>query len=170
MVFPNMILTVDSGESTADIAVVLGGGELARAERAAELYHDNKVPRILLSGAGDCESNELILLRAGVPEAAILREDRSRSTMQNAQFTAPILKQLGVHRVIIVTSWYHSRRALACFRGVLPDATFLSRPSYEGFSESWEDYNTQGYVVSEYVKTIGYWLFYGVSPFLASVG
>ena len=40
---------------------------------------------------------------------------------------------MGAQRVIIVTSWYHSRRALACFEHYAPDMKFYSRPSYFGY-------------------------------------
>jgi hypothetical protein len=50
-----------------------------------------------------------------------------------------LLRQMGAKRVIIVTSWYHSRRALACFEHYAPDIKFYSRPSYFGYVGKTED-------------------------------
>jgi uncharacterized SAM-binding protein YcdF (DUF218 family) len=73
---------------------------------------------------------------------------------------------MGAHRVILVTSWYHSRRALACFEHFAPDMKFYSRPSYVE-DHSWK-LNRGGYskhVNIEYVKILGYWVGHGVWPF-----
>jgi uncharacterized SAM-binding protein YcdF (DUF218 family) len=70
-----------------------------------------------------------------------------------------------VHRVIVVTSWFHSRRALACFEHVAPDMKFYSRPSYFGYQPKTQ--NRTGYswhVDYEYVKLLAYWVMHGVCP------
>jgi uncharacterized SAM-binding protein YcdF (DUF218 family) len=72
---------------------------------------------------------------------------------------------MGAHRVIIVTSWFHSRRALACFEHYAPDIQFYSRPSYLDYSEAkWNQKGISGNLKSEYVKLLGYWVCYGVCP------
>lgn len=163
--FPQQVLTVDSGPVTADVIVVLGGGLRERPERAAELFKQGEAPKILLSGAGDCASNEKLLEQAVVPSAAILLEPKSRTTRENAEFSIPLLRQMGAHRVIIVTSWYHSRRGLMCFEHYAPDIQFYSRPSYFAYPKTdWHPKGISGYVKSEYVKLLGYWVCYGVCP------
>jgi uncharacterized SAM-binding protein YcdF (DUF218 family) len=162
--FPQQVLTVDSGEVKADALVVLGGGE-DRAERAAELYHHGDAPYILVTGHGDCLTNVATLEHAGVPASAIQTEPDALTTLQNARFSAPLLRASHAHRIIIVTSWYHSRRALACFEHVAPDLQFFSRPSYVQFEP--KAHNRAGYsahVNFEYVKLVGYWISYGVCP------
>src|SRR6266446_5734551 len=76
------------------------------------------------------------LVRAGVPQDAIELEDRSRTTKENAEFTTRMLQQRGVRRAIIVTSWFHSRRALNSFLSFAPEIQFSSLPAYhqEAFS------------------------------------
>jgi len=109
--YPQHLLTVDSGPVTADVMVVLGGGSNSeRAKYAVELYRAGAAPRILCSGLGDAGANENLLKRAGVPASAILVEDQSRTTRENAQLSIPLLRRLGARRVIIVTSWYHTPR------------------------------------------------------------
>jgi len=163
--FPQKILTMDGGPVTADVIVVLGGGLHERPERAAELFKLGEAPKILISGAGDSDINERLLKKNGVPAAAILMEGKSRTTIENAEFSVPLLRKLGARRVIIVTSWYHSRRALHCFEHVAPDLIFYSRPSYYGYPRvEWTGTNLTGYVKTEYVKLLGYWVRYGVCP------
>jgi uncharacterized SAM-binding protein YcdF (DUF218 family) len=164
--FPQQVLTVDSGRVTADVLVVLGGGMGQRAARAAELFKEGEAPTILVSGTGDCVSNEKTLEKDGVTKAAIILEGKSRTTRENAEFSIPLLRQMGAHRVIIVTSWYHSRRALMCFEHYAPDIKFYSRPSYFGYPHAeWHPKGISGYLKSEYVKLLGYWVCYGVCPF-----
>src|SRR5271170_152186 len=71
LIFPRQILTVDSGPVKADALVVLGGGVHERPERAAELFKEGAAPRVICSGSGDCDSNRQLLIRAGVPAAAV---------------------------------------------------------------------------------------------------
>jgi len=164
--FPHQVLTLDSGPVKADVLVVLGGGSTERAKRAAELFKEQAAPAVFLSGTGDGESSKRLLLEKGVPEAAITLENRSHSTLENAEFSVPLLRALGAKRVIIVTTWYHSRRAVACFRHYAPDIQFYSRPSYFGYARAdWKRQGIKGYVKSEYGKLLGYWVRYGIAPF-----
>jgi uncharacterized SAM-binding protein YcdF (DUF218 family) len=163
--FPQQVLTLDSGPVKADAMVVLGGTS-DRAVRAAELFKQGEAPEILVSGNGDCVSNEKLLEKEGVTNAAIILECKSRTTRENAEFSIAMLRQMGAHRVIIVTSWYHSRRALACFEHYAPDLKFYSRPSYFAYPRTeWRPKGISGYVKSEYLKLLGYWVCYGVAPF-----
>jgi uncharacterized SAM-binding protein YcdF (DUF218 family) len=166
-IFPHRLLTIESGDVKADVIIVLGGGTDERPTRAAELFKAGAAPRILGSGFGDDDVNVQILKHDGVPEAVIFREPRSISTLENANFSIPLLRQKGARRVIIVTSWYHSRRALACFRQAAPDIEFYSRPAYRTYPRTeWSRQGTSGYIRAEYMKLLGYWICYGVSPFL----
>lgn len=163
--FPQQVLTVDSGNVQADAIVVLGGGLGERPARAAELFSGGAASRIILSGAGDADGDRRILESKGVPPAAIQLEPNSKSTKQNAQFSIALLRALRAKRVIIVTSWYHSRRALNSFRHYAPDIQFYSRPSYFAYPRSdWALKGIAGYVRAEYVKLPGYWVCYGICP------
>ncbi len=164
-IFPNQVLTVDSGPVNADVIVVLGGGSLERPQRAVELFKAGESPRILCSGQGDCESNQRFLVQGGVPRGVIQLECDSRNTSENARFTIKLLRQFGARRVIIVTTWYHSRRAVNCFEHYAPDLVFYSRPSYFAAARAdWKPQGVAGYVRSEYLKNLGYLVRYGVWP------
>ncbi len=164
--FPRQVLTVDSGFVKADVMVVMGGGSRERPERAAELFKTGEASFIICTGIGDAGANEASLTNAGVPRSAILLEPKSRTTRENAEFTIAMLHARHVKSAIIVTSWFHSRRALACFEHYAPDIIFYSRPSYFGYDRAdWQPDSISGFVKSEYVKLLGYWVRYGVWPF-----
>ena len=164
--YPEKFLCVDSGPVSADVILILGGGQHERPQRAAELFLQHKAPRIIISGAGDHEINRQILIRAGVPAAAIEVESESATTRENAKFAIKLLRAEKVRKVILVTSWYHSRRALVTFRHFAPELTFYSRPSYFGFArDEWKCTGLGRRMRLEFLKLPGYWLRYGVNPF-----
>jgi uncharacterized SAM-binding protein YcdF (DUF218 family) len=164
--FPQQILCVDSGNVRADALVVLGGGSYERPARAAELFHSGAAPKIIVSGAGDWANNYQILSSAGVPGEAITFETLSQTTDENAAFSVPVLRAARARHVIIVTSWYHSRRALKTFRHYAPEIRFYSRPAYYAYPRTqWSRQGITGYIRAEYVKLAGYWVCYGICPF-----
>lgn len=101
-----------------------------RVARAVLAYEAGLSKRVVVSGGavwdGAVEADVLAaeLVRRGVPEAALLLERRSRSTRQNARYTARLVQPLGVRRVGLVSSDYHLPRAIFCFRRV----GFLAEP------------------------------------------
>jgi len=119
---------------TVDAIVVLSGGvqmgrdpldnqpratyaTFVRCRYAARLYRLRWQVPIVASG-GDDEANVMgrLLQGFGVPETMILRENRSRNTLQNAEFTAQILKKHNWQRIVLVTQAYHMPRAVWAFR------------------------------------------------------
>jgi uncharacterized SAM-binding protein YcdF (DUF218 family) len=164
--YPEKFLCVDSGRVSADVIVLLGGGSHERPERAAELFKVQAASRIIISGEGDDEINRQLLIQAGVPAGAIQLEGKSRTTRENAEFTVKLLRAEKIRRVIIVTSWYHSRRALKCFEHFAPEIKFYSRPSYFAFArEDWTRLGISKRMRLEFLKLPGYWIRYGVNPF-----
>jgi uncharacterized SAM-binding protein YcdF (DUF218 family) len=166
ILFPQNFLCMDSGAVKADVIVVLGGGpHEQRAERAAELFKENFAPRIIVSGAGDEPIHRQILIQSGVPAVAIQIEDKSTTTRENAEFTIKLLRAEKIRSAILVTSWYHSRRALKIFERFAPEIKFYSRPSYFAFGrEDWSRVMAKR-IYLEYMKLPGYWVRYGVCPF-----
>jgi uncharacterized SAM-binding protein YcdF (DUF218 family) len=137
----------DNGIANAPAApaiVVLGGalnmpsGSHSLAEitsssdrllEALRLYRVGKAPLIvassgdnpLLSKAGNMHNAEAmrsILEEWGAPSSAILVEDASINTRENALFTRSLLEQRGIGRVLLVTSAIHMPRAASAFRKV----------------------------------------------------
>lgn len=125
---------------TADAVVVLGGavglprpprvypdlhGASDRVWHAARLYQAGKAPLVIASGGTlpwrdrtyrEAAAMQSLLVRWGVPAEAIVAEGASANTYQNAQRTAEIVRARALDRVLLVTSAFHMRRALATFR------------------------------------------------------
>ena len=164
--YPEKFLCVDSGNVSAEVIVLLGGGVHERPLRAAELFRQRAAPRIIITGAGDDRFNRSILLKDGVPAGVIQMESDSLTTCENAEFTIQRLRAERVHRVILVTTWYHARRAQKTFEHFAPEITFYSRPSYYAFDRAdWSKPGNFKRMRLEFLKLPGYWLRYGVNPF-----
>ena len=104
----------------ADAIVVLGGGASTgrRAIHAAALYHAGYAEVVICTGAavpGDLTSEAERCARAarrqGVPAGAILLEENSRSTEENAIEVAAMVRARGWDRVVVVSDNYHLLRA-----------------------------------------------------------
>lgn len=112
----------------SDIIIVLGAGLredgapgpalTRRTRQGAALWHDGIAPLVLCAGgrseyyprteAAACRE---ILLAAGLPDGAILLEERSRSTEENAIYSKRILDENRLSRVVLVSDSYHLLRA-----------------------------------------------------------
>lgn len=127
---------------TAEAVIVLGGGVDPRSKgrlypdlqsaadriwHAARIYHAGKAPLVILSGgifprrgtgASEAGAMQMFLTDLGVPTNAIRLEERSHNTHENAVFTAEMLREAGITRVVLVTSALHMHRAMAAFRAV----------------------------------------------------
>ncbi|WP_046242666.1 YdcF family protein [Hymenobacter terrenus] len=92
------------------------------------LYRAGRVRRIIISGGSGSvlskahtEAGDLatLLRLAGVPASDILLEEKSRNTRENALFTKQLLAaHPDIKSLVLVTSAFHQRRALGCFRKV----------------------------------------------------
>lgn len=176
-----------------DAVVVLGGGvmgkgslrpsdqltglSLQRTLCGVDRFAEGRAPRLVLSGGdatifgeGPKEAVEMqrLAIRLGVPETAILLDDQSRTTYENA---VGVKRALGQASILLVTSASHMPRAAALFRKqgfeVTPaPCTYQVRdwpgfwtdldpfdfiPHLEGFYES-------SLVLSEVAGTITYWM------------
>ena len=128
---------------SADAIVVLGcrlpadgrpGGAMQRRVAAGvALLAAGAAPRLLLSGGGSGPLSEAEVMRAlalalGAPASALLLEDRSRNTIENALCSAALLRQSGLARVIVVTDRYHALRARLLFRGAGLEVVRVASP------------------------------------------
>jgi len=139
-------LVVDHPEKS-DAIVVLAGETSVRPERALELLRQGIGQRLLL----DAEAGEQVYGQpltemaqryiGGLPEANRMSvcAVEGRSTAAETASVARCLQPLGVHRVLIVTSDYHSRRALAIFSERLPqyEWSIAAARNPEAFGDTW---------------------------------
>ncbi len=71
------------------------------------------------------------LMENGVPESAILCEDRAANSMENAAFAANVLLKAGIRikRAILCCQAFHARRAFLSYACHFPDAEILVVPT-----------------------------------------
>ena len=111
-----------SAPSASNAEIDLGSAA-DRVWYAARLFHAGKAPLLILSGGYDPERHADSEARAmaafmadlGVPAQALVLEEQSRNTRQNAAYSAALLKARGIDRILLVTSALHMPRAMALF-------------------------------------------------------
>lgn len=160
-------LVVPDQMQPVDIILVLGGDGPPRAVRAAALFQAGLAPRVLVSGTGDCGAIRDAMTARGVPRAAIALECGSRTTFENAALSSPILAKAGVRSAILVTSWFHMRRALACFAAAAPGIVWgtAAAPAVPGgVTAPWAMLAASRALAGEWVKLAWYAWHYGVVP------
>lgn len=161
------VLIVQTAIEPADAIVVLGGESQGRPVEGARLYKQGLAPRVFVVGTGDNERNRRALVREGVPEDLITCETASESTLENAMFVRPLLEKVGVHRAILVTSSYHTRRALAVFQQRVPCIHFEMVPSRIGWWDTPKGRRQENaWAAIEFIKIPAYWILYGVHPWI----
>jgi len=118
-------------EEGVEVAVVLGtevlsGGRPsrtleARVLHAAGLYEQGRVGLLVPTGGlgrhppAEAEVMGRVLRQEGVPEEAVVLEDRALNTWDSARLVAGLAKRLGVDRVLVVTDPLHCVRTVAAF-------------------------------------------------------
>lgn len=111
--------SIEGACSPADAIVVVSGGDTsARVLEGVSLYKNRWSDTIVFSGAAEdktgpsnAEAMRQIAIESGVPDEAILLEEFSETTRQNAENTSALLDSAEIDRIILVTSGYHQRRA-----------------------------------------------------------
>jgi uncharacterized SAM-binding protein YcdF (DUF218 family) len=91
--------------------------------------------------ATDCAFYTDVLLKSGVPHSAIIPEDKSRFTKENATLSRKVADEngLAVQRAIVVCKSFHARRSLMCYQFAFPYAEILVVPIhvYDISRENW---------------------------------
>lgn len=121
-------LVHDEQPVKADAAVVLGGDrDGLRTVTAARLVQQGFVPYVLLSGPvilGGHESDLMLAyaLKQGFPASYFQAvPDTADSTRDEAKAFREEFRRRGIHRVLIVTSNFHTRRAYYLFHLINPE-------------------------------------------------
>jgi uncharacterized SAM-binding protein YcdF (DUF218 family) len=92
-----------------------------RAETAARAFHERRPARLVASGGrrwrgvAEAEALQGLLVGLGVPANAVVRELWSLSTVENAWYSAKLLREASLERPLVVTCDWHVERALADF-------------------------------------------------------
>ncbi len=135
---PNLLarqLYVTPQWAPSDCMILLGGGVLSggqlstasleRTTAAAIFYRKGLAPKIIISTGvtgkkapyfSEAKAMQETLLELGIPQEAIVLEERSTRTAENAREVAQLMKEMGFKDGLLVTSSIHMKRALLCFR------------------------------------------------------
>jgi uncharacterized SAM-binding protein YcdF (DUF218 family) len=100
----------------------VGPSTYERCLYAAWLYNNWMHLPVLASGGGTGRTEPYasamrdVLVRNGVPQEMIWTETKSRSTYENALYSAELLRNKGIRHIVLVTEAFHMKRAELCFR------------------------------------------------------
>jgi uncharacterized SAM-binding protein YcdF (DUF218 family) len=118
----------------SDVIIVAGhknlGYRQARINKAIKLYLAGAAKALLLCGGG-FEAVEMAKTarQAGIPDTAMVLEQQSSTTLENALYSARIIDQRKWRSAIIVSDGYHLARLWLCFRqSALSDIQLVSTP------------------------------------------
>lgn len=178
------LLIVSAPLAHADVIMIMSGSAVfkERTQRAAELYREGRASKIILTNdnqEGGWASNEQrnipyhelaarYLRRYGVPDEAIeILPEPVTGTYEESHLLRRYAEQKGLHSILVVTSAYHSRRALWTLRhtfassgitiglDAVPPGQQVPRPSTWWLRpRGWQ------LVPGEYLKMVYYLLFY----------
>jgi uncharacterized SAM-binding protein YcdF (DUF218 family) len=139
----------------ADVIFVLCSYDKRVAERGAQLWLDGWAPLLIFSGGLGVITRTLwiepeadqfaeIARKMGVPDDAMLIENRSTNTGENVLFTQQLLaeRNLDPTRFLLVQKPYMERRSYATFRKVWPQKQVrVTSPqaSYEEYLETYSN-------------------------------
>lgn len=151
----------------ADIIFIPGSSNWVLAETAARLYKEGKAGKIMPSGmyfyqfgrfmnervtderykgiyGTEAEFLGSVLIKNGVPEKDVIREERATNTYENAIYSKELLRdmELDIKSAIICPQAFHARRALMTYSHLFPNTEFYVVPS-----------NTQNITADNWFKT-----------------
>jgi uncharacterized SAM-binding protein YcdF (DUF218 family) len=162
------VLVEDDGPQKADAIVVLGGDEFGmRIVKAAQLAQAGYAPVVLVSGPSNLMGSEAdatieYARRQGYP-VSLFRPipHTADSTRSETLILGDELKREGVHKILLVTSNYHTRRAARLFRKQVSwlDIRVIAAPDKLFVPDSW--WKTRGgqkQFFFEWLKTFSAWV------------
>ena len=152
----------------ADIIFIPGSSNWVLAETAARLYKEGKAEKIMPSGMyfyqfgrfmnervtderykgvyrTEAEFLASVLIKNGVPEENVIKEERATNTYENAIYSKELLRDMGfdIKSAIICPQAFHARRALMTYSHLFPDTKLYVVPTNTQniTSDNW--YNTE---------------------------
>ena len=100
-------------------AIIVFNGFRERVDAGYKLANLGYAPHLVISPA-DAPHLATYLGRYGLPESAnVIREDKARTTFENAYYTGEIIRKNQFRSIILVTSLYHLPRSLFLCRAIL---------------------------------------------------
>lgn len=130
-----------------DVGILLGGKSMIpyRVDECINLYNNGLIDLILISGGigytnldrKTPEAYKLkdILIEHGIPCDSIIVEDKSKSTIQNIEYSLNILSNMFDLKKIslaIITSDFHIKRCFSLIKKKLKNNYLMNCPVYDG--------------------------------------
>lgn len=179
-------LIVEKSLPHADAILVLGGSStyIERTQKAAELYKKGIANRILLTNDGEragwsqteqrnppfVELAKRNLIGQGVPAENIeIIHEEVYGTIDEAKVLEKMAKAENWKAILVVTSAYHTNRALWIFEKIFADNNVNTKvgiePAMTGQQTPppfiwWLSFDGWRLVAGEYVKFVYYWMYY----------
>jgi uncharacterized SAM-binding protein YcdF (DUF218 family) len=163
----NFLVKAGPPEKADAIVVLAGDGFGHRILTAGDLIKQGYAPKALISGPDgnygiyECDLAIPFAVRAGDPESYFGHlEHHARSTSDEAKVVVNQLRKMGVKRVLLVTSNFHTRRAGKIFRRTAPDLDFIVVAAPDEFFKPdswWHDREASKIFVYEWLKTVAEW-------------
>jgi len=104
-----------------------------RVKTAVAIVHDFDCERVVISGApvrnehSEAATMALAAVRLGMPRERIRLEERARSTLENARFSAPKLS--GLDTIFVVSNGLHAHRGVRALCSEAPKLCSKARPA-----------------------------------------
>lgn len=171
-------LIVQDDLQRVEAMFVLSGNSFDRGREAAKLYRAGWAPRVVCLGGetnsalelyGICdltyETTKRVLIEHQVPRVAIDSLPEGTSTYEEFEAITRYCKGRGLHKVMVVSSLFHTRRIHEFFRMRLAFEGIelvLRGADEEAFDEDawWQAEPGLLFVNSEYIKLLYYWTKY----------
>lgn len=149
-------LKISQPPQNADCIVVFAGGVgesgkagegyEERVQYAVQLYKNGYAEHIIFSSGYMYVFKEPLVMKAlamslGVPESAIILEDKAKNTYENIIFTKKVLESKRWNKVLVISSPYHMRRVAMIFNKNAKDieARYTSLPNSYFYSHPYKD-------------------------------
>ncbi len=169
-------LNVDAPPAPADAIVVLASNP-KRIRHAVALYAQGYAPVVAFTDAtykdaGLACSSALLDVPAaqalGLPaESVVITGDEVASTYDEAVAVRALVAEHGWQRLIVVTDPFHTRRAVATFRALIPTVTVTASATPDGDYDPrhwWRSEEGVMAAITEVGKLAYYWIAYGIAP------
>ena len=139
-------LYAEDAPSVCDAIFIPGSAWPEHVLKAAEMYRVGYAPVVVPSGRYAIGTEEFagpkefatewawmrsLLLEQGIPEKAILREDRATYTWENAQLSRKVCDaaRLTIRKGMLCCRPHHARRALLYYQAAFPDTEWIVCPA-----------------------------------------
>ena len=170
LIFAGVLLVRKDPLKNSEALVILSGGGEERLETGANLYHDGKVRRIILTETDELQTGsstpittinyDALASRYGIDKSKLYKTKKtSSSTYEEAQAVLILMKQKDWKTLIIVTDNFHSRRTGMIFDKIFKGSEIkvsVQPVNVQGYwydpLKWWRDSESRDVTVLEYVK------------------